>query len=130
MEQVVKESYDNYEFHVVFQRISQFVTVELSAIYHDAVKDRLYTDPANSPRRRSTQTALHRMVTGLCKILAPILAFTADEAWSFIPSKDLESVHEVTWKPFAFTLSSPERDTWKALFHLRDIALPSLEKAR
>jgi len=74
LEKNVAEAYDQYEFHAVYQRITQFVTVELSAIYHDAVKDRLYTDPANSSRRRSTQTALHRNVTGLCKMLSPILA--------------------------------------------------------
>ena len=71
MEQEVIAAYDRYEFHVVYQKVSQFVAVELSAIYHDVVKDRLYTDAANSPRRRSTQTALHRMVVGLCKMLAP-----------------------------------------------------------
>jgi isoleucyl-tRNA synthetase len=51
--------------------------------------------PANSPRRRSTQTALHRLVTGLCQMLAPILAFTADEAWEFVPGKPTGSVHEI-----------------------------------
>ena len=67
LEQEVIAAYDQYEFHVVYQKVSQFVAVELSAIYHDVVKDRLYTDPANSPRRRSTQTALHRMVASLCQ---------------------------------------------------------------
>ena len=90
--------YDNYEFHVVYQKISQFVAVELSSIYHDVVKDRLYTDAANSPRRRSTQTALHRLVTGLCEMLAPILAFTADEAWEFVPGVGGSSVHLAKWQ--------------------------------
>jgi isoleucyl-tRNA synthetase len=81
MENEVIAACDRYEFHVAYQRISQFAAVELSAIYHDIVKDRLYTDPANSARRRSTQTALHRMVHNLCQMLAPMLAFTADEAW-------------------------------------------------
>ena len=130
LEKNVAEAYDQYEFHAVYQRITQFVTVELSAIYHDAVKDRLYTDPANSSRRRSTQTALHRMVTGLCKMLSPILAFTADEAWEFVPGKQADSVHELTWQPVEFAQSEPERQAWKALFHLRDFALPVLEKAR
>src|SRR5260370_1041228 len=80
LEKEVTEAYDRYEFHVVYQKVSQFVAVELSAIYHDVVKDRLYTDAANSHRRRSTQTALHRIVASLCKMLAPILTFTADEA--------------------------------------------------
>ena len=87
LEQEVIKAYDAYEFHVVYQRVSQFIAVELSSIYHDVIKDRLYTDPANSPRRRSTQTTLHRLVTGLCQMLAPILSFTADEAWEFVPGK-------------------------------------------
>ena len=91
-----------FEFHVVYQKVSQFVAVELSAIYHDVVKDRLYTDPANSPRRRSTQTALHRMFVSLCKMLAPILAFTADEAWEFVPGKTVDSAHQLTWQPRGF----------------------------
>src|SRR6185295_10522217 len=85
LEAEILPAYDAYEFHVIYQKVSQFAAVELSAIYHDVVKDRLYTDAANSPRRRSTQTALHRMVTGLCHILSPILAFTTDEAWEFLP---------------------------------------------
>ena len=71
----VAAAYEACEFHTVYQKIAQFTAVELSAIYHDVVKDRLYTDPANSARRRSSQTALHRLVTGLCRMLSPILAF-------------------------------------------------------
>jgi isoleucyl-tRNA synthetase len=130
LEQEVLAAYDQYEFHVVYQKVSQFVAVELSAIYHDVVKDRLYTDPAGSPRRRSTQTALHRMVIGLCRMLAPILAFTADEAWEFVPGKTLDSAHLLNWEPPNFQLPEAERAAWKALFELRELALPELEKAR
>jgi isoleucyl-tRNA synthetase len=124
------KAYDAYEFHVVYQRISQFVAVELSSIYHDVVKDRLYTDPANSPRRRSTQTALHRMVTGLASMLAPVLVFTADEAWEFVPGKTSSSAHQLTWEPFEIAVTDTERAAWKSLFELRELALPELEKAR
>ncbi|HEY5909833.1 MAG TPA: isoleucine--tRNA ligase [Verrucomicrobiae bacterium] len=130
LEQQVLEAYEQYEFHVVYQRVSQFVAVELSAIYHDVVKDRLYTDPANSPRRRSTQTALLRMVTGLCKMLSPILSFTTDEAWEFVPGKSGDSVHEQPWQPSAFARTEPERAAWTTLFDLRTRALPILENAR
>src|SRR5262249_963753 len=121
---------DRHEFHVVYQRLSQFVAVELSAIYHDAVKDRLYTDSANSHRRRSTQTALYRMVGGLCKMLSPILAFTGGEAWEFIPARTVESAHQLTWLPSVFARGDAERQTWKDLFHIREVALPALEKSR
>jgi isoleucyl-tRNA synthetase len=128
--QEVIAAYDKYEFHVVYQKISQFVAVELSAIYHDVVKDRLYTDPANSPRRRSTQTVLHRMVVRLCEMLAPILAFTADEAWEFVPGKTVDSAHQLTWQPVGLERTEAERTLWKHLFELRELALPELEKAR
>ena len=130
LEQEVGKAYDAYEFHVVYQKVSQFIAVELSAIYHDVIKDRLYTDPANSPRRRSTQTALHRLVTGLCQMLAPILAFTTDEAWEFVPHKTAASVHETLWQPKTFTRSEAEASAWDGLFTLRNQLLPELEKAR
>ena len=98
LEAEVLAAYDQYEFHVVYQKLSQFIAVELSSVYHDVIKDRIYTDGANSPRRRSTQTALHRLVTGLCQMLAPILAFTADEAWEFVPGKNVNSVHEANFQ--------------------------------
>jgi isoleucyl-tRNA synthetase len=130
LERDVLAAYDRYEFHVVYQRISQFAAVELSAQYHDLVKDRLYTDPANSPRRRSTQTALHRFVTGLCRLLAPVLAFTADEAWEFVPGAEHESVHEETVAPSQITFSTDEESEWTELFGLRERVLAELEKAR
>jgi isoleucyl-tRNA synthetase len=128
--QEVITAYDKYEFHVVYQKISQFVAVELSSIYHDVVKDRLYTDPANSPRRRSTQTALHRMVVNLCQMLAPILAFTADEAWEYVPGKTVDSVHRLTWQPVGLVRPEAEQKLWVRLLVVRDRALSALEEAR
>ena len=130
LEAEVLAAYDQYEFHVVYQKLSQFIAVELSSVYHDVIKDRLYTDAANSPRRRSTQTALHRLVTGLCQMLAPILAFTADEAWEFIPGKPTGSVHEANWQPKPLVRSEAEVGAWAGLFTLREKLLPELEKAR
>jgi isoleucyl-tRNA synthetase len=130
LEQQVLAAYEACEFHVVYQRISQFTAVELSSIYHDIVKDRLYTDPANSPRRRSTQTALYRLVTGLCQMLAPVLVFTADEAWQFVPGSKTPSVHETDWQPQPLLLAESEIVLWHRLFDLRSRALQDLEKAR
>ena len=130
MEAEVLAAYDKSEFHVVYQKLSQFIAVELSSVYHDVIKDRLYTDAANSPRRRSTQTALHRLVTGLCQMLAPILAFTTDEAWEFVPGKNVNSVHESEFKHGNFSISETEQANWKILFETRISVLPELEKAR
>jgi isoleucyl-tRNA synthetase len=126
----VAAAYDRYEFHVVYQRISQFAAVELSAIYHDVVKDRLYTDAASSPRRRSTQTAVYQLANGLCRMLAPVLSFTADEAWEFLPGAKADSVHLADWIPAAFKRGEGEEALWKDLLLLRDQVLPDLERAR
>ena len=130
VEKEVGEAYDKYEFHVVYQKLSQFIAVELSSIYHDVIKDRLYTDAANSHRRRSTQTALHRLVAGLCKMLAPVLAFTADEAWEFVPGKTVDSIHGTGWQPANFVIGAEEQANWKILFDTRSKVLPELEKER
>ncbi len=129
LEAAVAAAYDAYEFHVVYQKLSQFAAVELSSIYHDVVKDRLYTDPANSPRRRSTQTALHRMVTRLTQMLAPVLVFTADEAWEFIPGKPTPSVHLSEWEPKAFALDEGAGE-WAQMLKLRDEFLKGMERMR
>ncbi|MFA5058744.1 MAG: class I tRNA ligase family protein, partial [Opitutaceae bacterium] len=76
-------AYEAYEFHKVYQLCNQFCAVTLSATYHDILKDRLYTLGAADPLRRSSQTALHHIIQALVRILAPIVTFTADEAWSF-----------------------------------------------
>ena len=130
LETDVIRAYDQYEFHVVFQRLSQFAAVELSAVYHDVVKDRLYTDPADSPRRRSAQTALWRLLGGGCRLLAPLLPFTADEAWDLMPGRPVESVHLALWEPTGLAGSEEEQISWKRLFALRDRVLPELEAVR
>jgi isoleucyl-tRNA synthetase len=94
------------------------------------VKDRLYTDAANSPRRRSTQTTLHRLLTGLCQLVSPILVFTADEASEFIPGVGSASVHLAKAKPETLALSENEKVQWEVMFSIRDKVLPVLEKGR
>jgi isoleucyl-tRNA synthetase len=74
-------AYKNYEFRKVFNALNQFCTADLSAIYIDATKDRMYCDAADSPRRQASQAAIHQVFTSIAQLLAPILAYTADEAW-------------------------------------------------
>ena len=130
LEGELARAYDAYEYHVAYQRVTQFAAVELSAIYHDVVKDRLYTDGPGSPRRRSTQTALYQLVSRLCQLLSPVLAFTADEAWEQIPGRATPCVHQSVWSPLDFAATAEERETWKELFAVRELALNELEKAR
>jgi isoleucyl-tRNA synthetase len=79
----VTAAYEAYEFHRVYQLCNQFCAVTLSATYHDILKDRLYTLGTNSPLRRSSQTAIHHIFRALVRLLAPIIPFTTDEAWSY-----------------------------------------------
>ena len=75
------KAYETYEFRKVFNSLNQFCTTDLSAVYIDATKDRMYCDAADSPRRRASQMAMYEIFTSISKLLAPILAYTADEAW-------------------------------------------------
>jgi isoleucyl-tRNA synthetase len=86
-----RTAYAEYDFRKVFQSLNQFVTVDISALYVDITKDRLYCDAADSPRRRATQAVIAQVFDALARLLAPVLAFTADEAWEFAGKKT--SVH-------------------------------------
>ena len=130
MQDDVTGAYERFEYHVVYQRISQFVSVELSSVYHDCVKDRLYADAADSPRRRATQTTLLRLCSGLARMLAPICVFTSEEAWEFLPGDKADSVHLADWPEESLNLTDEERADWENLFALREPALAELEKAR
>jgi len=104
-------AYDAYEYHRVYQLVNQFCSVTLSATYHDILKDRLYTFPANSRQRRSSQTAIHAMFTTLARLVAPITPFTADEAWSFGVHKAEyadDSIHLQTWPTVPASWRAPE----------------------
>ena len=130
MQRDVTDSYERFEYHVVYQRISQFVSVELSSVYHDCVKDRLYADGADTLRRRASQTTLLRLCTGLIRMLAPICAFTTEEAWEFLPGDKTDSVHLANWPEDTFDMASDEKAVWENLFAHREPALAQLEKAR
>ncbi len=89
----VRRAYEGFEFHAVYHSIHNFCAVDLSAFYLDGLKDRLYTRRADSRERRAGQTVLWSLIDSLTRLLAPVLVFTADEAWGFIPGKRAESVH-------------------------------------
>ena len=90
----VKKAYLDYEFHLAFHRLHQFCAVEMSSLYLDILKDRLYVSRADSPARRSAQSTLYELLGTLTRLMAPILSFTAEEVWGFLPGEDKEeSVH-------------------------------------
>ena len=91
--QRILRAYEEYDYGTIFQALNAFTTVDLSAFYADVSKDRLYTFAARSRERRSAQTAMYVMADGLTRLMAPILSFTADELWRFLPGAREESVH-------------------------------------
>ncbi len=135
----VRSHYDSFTFHRLYQRLKDFCIVDLSAIYFDVLKDRLYTSAPRSPARRSAQTALWRLGEALVRLLAPVMSFTADEVWGFLPASGRsESVHldhfpapeDLTGElPAGFDVAASESD-WQTLLSVRDEALKSLEAAR
>jgi len=126
--------YDNFEFHKVYHAVYAFATVDLSAVYFDVLKDRLYTSARKSEARRSAQTALYRLLDALVRLVAPLMTFTAEEVWTHM--KHAESVH-VAYFPEPGDLTAGLGDAarkrtadWDRLMEVRGDVLKSLENAR
>ncbi|BDG03529.1 isoleucine--tRNA ligase [Anaeromyxobacter oryzae] len=127
----VAKAYEDYEFHLAYHATMQFCAVELSALYFDVIKDRLYTWKKDGKARRSAQTVLYAVAEDLIRLLAPILSFTASEAWGYLPGRSAESV---------FLAGLPRRarpadaDALEArygkLFEVRAVVQGKLEEAR
>ena len=127
--------YEDFEFHRIYHALNEFAVAELSALYIDAVKDRIYTFAPDNPARRSAQTVLWMIAEALVRLVAPLLSFTADEIWHYMPQvgNRLPSVHlELFPKPesLAATIDAELMSDWATLLSVRDEALKSLEDAR
>ncbi len=94
--QIVR-AYDDYNFHLIYQKLHQFCVVEMGGFYLDVLKDRLYTLPADSLPRRSAQTAMYHILEALVRWLGPILTFTAEEIWQYMPGERADSVLLTSW---------------------------------
>ncbi len=127
--QKVVEGYRTYDFQAAYAALYNFCTVTLSARYFDIIKDRLYILAPRSHERRSAQTALYRISDTLCRLLAPLLAFTADEAWENLPGQTLASVHMAEF-PETAAVDEKLVANWERLFAIRDEVLKTLETAR
>jgi len=136
----VRGHYDTFTFHKAYQRLKDFCIVDLSSIYFDVLKDRLYTSAPKSVARRAAQTALFRLGDALVRLMAPTMCFTADEVWEFLPKAEgsPESVHlarfpepqELTGPlPAGFDAAGLQSE-WSSLLIVRDEALKVLEVAR
>jgi isoleucyl-tRNA synthetase len=126
----VVTAYRNYEFHDIYQKIHNFCVVELGGFYLDIIKDRLYTTGARSAPRRSAQTAMHHVAQAMVRWLAPILSFTAEEAWGFLPGERNESVFLNTWHEFPLGAERLPAIDWSALITLKADVARDLERLR
>jgi isoleucyl-tRNA synthetase len=123
-------NYGRYEFHLVVQSLQTFCSEDLGGFYLDILKDRLYTTPAGSRPRRSAQNALYHITQSLVRLMAPILSFTAEEAWEVL-SGDGTSAFEQTWYEFRLPRDADRlRERWTKLRELRADVLKQLEALR
>ena len=128
----VSEAFDDYEFHVVFHTVHNFCTVDLSNIYFDILKDKLYCNRADDPARRSAQTVLHQLINTLVAILAPILAFTSEEIWGYLKGEGMPaSVQMLEWPPSNDMYRDDTLEsTIDKILSLREVVTKALEEAR
>ncbi|HEX7115646.1 MAG TPA: isoleucine--tRNA ligase, partial [Steroidobacter sp.] len=130
LQEEVVAAYRNYQFHLIYQKVHNFCSVELGGFYLDVLKDRLYTTPAHGHPRRSAQTAMFWIIEAMSRWLAPILSFTAEEIWRYMPGERSESVFLNTWATFPQGASERPRIDWSSILRLRGGIQRELEKLR
>src|SRR5512139_1784436 len=130
LQQEVAEAYRSYDFHLIYQKVHNFCVVDLGGFYLDVIKDRLYTTPARGLPRRSAQTAMHHIIEAMVRWLAPILSFTAEEIWRFMPGSRAESVFLTTWARLPAASAGAGDIDWPKVLEVRAAVLRELERLR
>ena len=133
LQQEIAAAYRDYNFHLIYQKILQFCVVDMGGFYLDVIKDRQYTTRTDSLPRRSCQTAIHHIVEAMVRWLAPILSFTAHEAWQHIPGERSESVFLETWYDSLFGLEGKgelDEADWQRVLEARGAVSQQLESMR
>ena len=133
LQEEIVEAYRSYQFHLIYQKVHNFCVVDLGGFYLDVIKDRQYTTQADGLPRRSCQTALYHIAEAMVRWLAPVLSFTADEVWGFIPGTRGPTVFAETWYEGLFPLPDDDRFDrayWDRVLAVRVAAGPALEAAR
>ena len=127
----VKEAYDKYEFHIVYHNIHNFCVVDMSNFYLDVLKDRLYTEKADSVLRRAAQTTIYVILDAMTRMISPILAFTSDEIWKFMPHSDKDNSSNVILndmpKKIDIKINDDFMTFWDEIHQLRDDVKKSIE---
>ena len=133
VKRTVLKAYEDYEFHVMYHAVHNFCTVDLSSIYLDILKDRLYTEKDDSLLRRSAQTAMYEILTSLVRLVAPVICFTAEEVWQALPNREERewSVHMADMPAENDRyLDKALEEKWKKRLALRSVVTKALEEAR
>ncbi|MFH7565745.1 MULTISPECIES: isoleucine--tRNA ligase [Oceanimonas] len=133
IQQEITQAYDEYNFHLVTQKLMQFCSIEMGSFYLDVIKDRQYTAKADSQARRSCQTALYHIVEALVRWMAPVMSFTADEIWALLPGKRERFVFTEEFYDGLFGLAEGEQMNdayWAELLKVRQAVNKALESAR
>ena len=135
LDAAVRKAYDEFEFHRAYQALNEFTNSDLSALYLDVVKDRLYTFAPQSHERRSAQTAMWRIVEAMTRLIAPILSFTAEEVWEHLPKVEgrAESVHVALFPAVLEIVPGTVKDIeadWEKLLEAREAVMTQLEALR
>ncbi len=130
----VVSSYEEYEFHMIYHNIHNFCVVDMSNVYLDIIKDRLYTSRADSKERRSAQSAMYIVLDTLVRLIAPVLCYTSDEIWSFMPHSESDETFSVLLndmaKPNPLYHNDEIEAKWDKLLEIRERALKALEEER
>ncbi|MBY6191830.1 isoleucine--tRNA ligase [Microbulbifer agarilyticus] len=132
LQEEIIASYDRYQFHQIYQKLHNFCVVEMGGFYLDIIKDRQYTTQADSVARRSAQTALYHIMQAFVRWVAPILSFTAEELWKFIPGNTEDSVMLAEWHEFPELPQGIEMgdDFWAAIADVKTAVNKVLEEQR
>ncbi len=133
LQEEVKAAYETYQFQHIYQKVHHFCVLDLGGFYLDIIKDRQYTAKANGVARRSAQTAMYHVIEALTRWLAPIISYTADEIWQYIPGVRSESVFLEGWYEGLTKLdenTSMNREFWQKIMAVRTAVSKELEKSR
>jgi len=132
LQEEIRQAYREYNFHIVYQKVLNFCVADLGGFYLDVIKDRQYTMQADSLGRRSCQTAMHHIAEAMVRWLAPVMSFTADEAWGYMPGERSESVFLETWYEGlqAMPQAVEARVFWGRVMRVRSAVSKQLEGMR
>ena len=127
----VRKAYDTYDFHIVYQALHNFCVVDMSNFYFDVLKDRLYTEKSDSKERRAAQTAIYKILDAMARLVSPILAYTADEIWQYMPHDSSANAENVLFNDMpektGIAIDEDFVAMWDRIHETRDIVKKALE---